>query len=266
MQVIDFIKGIGYKVINFPDGEKHLKVDELDRKDTVAIRCRIKSSDDLFLLMQLSDILSRQCVEVEEIKIFYLMSMRCDRVFSFEQPFTLKIVADVINSFHAKNVCIYEPHSQRSLDMIKNSQGFLLHGLSAIGLQNYDICFPDNGAFERYTKNLPTQLFRPMICNKVRDVESGKLLHFEIADLGGYKEGNSILVIDDLCDGGGTFCGIADLLRPLNPKRIGLFITHAVQYAGIKKVSEYYDNVYITNSYEGWTDLPSNVKMIDITQ
>jgi hypothetical protein len=54
MQTIDFIKGIGYEIISFPDGEKHLKINELNRKDTVEIVCRICNSDDLFLLMQLT--------------------------------------------------------------------------------------------------------------------------------------------------------------------------------------------------------------------
>lgn len=262
MQVIDFVRGKGYEVISFPDGEKHLRIQELNRKDTVAIRCRIKSSDDLFLLMQLSDILNRQCVEVKEIEIFYLMSMRCDRLFSLEQPFSLKIVADVINSFNAKNVYIYEPHSQRSLDMIKNSRCNYLFGSSEVDFSRFDICYPDSGAYYRYSNVI--ELPKPIVCKKVRDVATGKLLNFEISYLGTYKEGNPILVVDDLCDGGGTFCGIAELLRPLNPQSISLFVTHAVQKDGIERVVKYYDMVYITNSYADWCDLPENVKVINI--
>ena len=82
MQVIDFINKRGCEVISFPDGEKHLKINQLDRKDNVKIICRITNSDELFLLMQLSDILNRQCVVIEEIVISYLMTMRCDRLFS----------------------------------------------------------------------------------------------------------------------------------------------------------------------------------------
>lgn len=262
MQVIDFVRGKGYEVISFPDGEKHLRIQELNRKDTVAIRCRIKSSDDLFLLMQLSDILNRQCMEVEEIEIFYLMSMRCDRLFSLEQPFSLKIVADVINSFKAKKVYLCEPHSDRSMALINNCNTYYLCGITGINLNEFDVCSPDNGAFERYFKGRSE--FKPIICKKVRDVETGKLLSFDIADLGSYKEGNPILVIDDLCDGGGTFCGIAELLRPLKPSKLELFITHAVQKAGIEKVAKYYDKVYITNSYEDWEGLPENVEVINI--
>lgn len=255
MQTIDFTKGIGYEVINFPDGEKHLKINKLDRKDTVEVICRITNSDDLFLLMQLSDILNRQCVCVDKITIPYLMTMRCDRLFSFEQPFSLKIVADVINSFNAKKVVIIEPHSNTCIDLIKNSEAIY----TSKGLLEYPItvCFPDKGAFTRYANNM---LMRPyIVCSKVRDVETGKITSFSIDKVCEYKEGNEIIVVDDLCDGGGTFVGIAAKLRELKPSKLTLAITHAVQKAGIERVSGFYDQVIITNSYKDWKGLPSNV-------
>lgn len=260
MQKIDFTKGVGYKVISFPDGEKHLKINKLDRKDTVEIICRITSSDDLFLLMQLSDIINRQCVCVEKITIPYLMTMRCDRLFSFEQPFSLKIVADVINSFNAKKVVIIEPHSNTCLDLIKNSEA----RYTSKGLLEYPttVCFPDKGAFTRYASNM---LMRPyIVCSKVRDVETGKITSFSIDKVCDYKEGNEIIVVDDLCDGGGTFVGIAVKLRELKPSKLILAVTHAVQKEGIERVSGFYDKVIITNSYKDWDDLPKNVEVVSL--
>lgn len=69
------------------------------------------------------------------------------------------------------------------------------------------------------------------------------------------------MVVDDLCDGGGTFIGIHNILKKLNPSSISLWITHAVQLSGIEKVAAIYDKVYITNSYKNWFDekLPKNV-------
>ena len=259
MQTIDFTKGIGYEVISFPDGEKHLKINELDRKDTVEIICRITNSDDLFLLMQLSDILNRQCVNVKQIIIPYLMTMRCDRLFSFVQPFSLKIVANVINSLNAK-VLLVEPHSDISLKLINNSEAVYLTG--SLSDKNFIYCLPDKGALLRYSKN--NFIHKPIICSKLRDVETGKLNGFEIEELGDYKEGMPICVIDDLCDGGGTFVGIAKKLRELNPKQLTLAITHAVQRMGIERVAEVYDNVIITNSYKDWDNLPDNVAISHI--
>lgn len=260
MQTIDFAKGIGYEIISFPDGEKHLKIKELDRKDTVEIICRITNSDDLFLLMQLSDILNRQCVSTDKITIAYLMSMRCDRLFSFEQPYSLKIVANVINSFNAKKVVIIEPHSTACLDLIKNSEA----RYTSKGLLDYPttVCFPDKGAFVRYSNNM---LLRPhIVCSKVRDVATGKITSFSIDKICEYKEGNDIIVVDDLCDGGGTFIGIASKLRELKPRKLTLAITHAVQKEGIERVAGVYDEVVITNSYKDWTNLPKNVRVVDL--
>lgn len=255
MQKIDFTNGEGYEVISFPDGEKHLKINKLDRKDTVEIICRITNSDELFLLMQLSDILNRQCVSVDKITIPYLMTMRCDRLFSFEQPFSLKIVSNVINSFHAKQVVIIEPHSNTCLDLIKNSKAENIIG--KLPDDDFIYCLPDKGAALRYGSN--GFIHKPIICTKKRDVETGKLTGFEIEELGDYKEGSKIVVIDDLCDGGGTFIGIANKLRELNPQKLILSVTHAVQREGIEKVSSVYDNVIVTNSYTDWYNLPSNV-------
>ena len=261
MHTIDFIHGLGYEVISFPDGEKLLKINELDRKDCVRIVSRITCSDDLFLLMQLSDILNRQCVEVEEIYIPYLMSMRCDRLFSFEQPFSLGIVANVINSFKAKIVRIVEPHSHASFRLIERSfpiwVDYKIEG-------DFVSCLPDKGSVDRY--NSSRHSVSPIICSKVRDVNTGKLSGFRIEDIGEYKEGDNIVVVDDLCDGGGTFIGIAEELRKLKPGKLALAVVHAVQKQGVDRVAKVYDEVIISNSYKDWdkNDFPENVKVVSV--
>lgn len=264
MQTIDFIKGIGYEIISFPDGEKHLKINELNRKNTVEIICRICNSDDLFLLMQLSDILNRQCVTVELITVSYLMTMRCDRLFSFEEAYSLQIVANVINSFNAQAVILIEPHSDKSMFLINSSVPRYLSLNLVPNSSNTIFCFPDKGAYTRYSNKLYSK-FKPIICSKVRNEFDGSLLEFNIEDKGDYKEGMSICVVDDLCDGGGTFIGIGNLLREkLNPENLILNITHAIQKQGLEKVANVYDEVNITNSYKDWQNekLPINVNVL----
>ena len=48
MNKIDFTKGGGYKVIRFPDGEVHLQLDELDRKEPIKVVMRICNAEELF--------------------------------------------------------------------------------------------------------------------------------------------------------------------------------------------------------------------------
>lgn len=265
MNKINFITGEGFKVITFPDGEKHLKVNELNPKEDVEIICRITNSDDLFLLMQLSDIIQRQELVVRELYITYLMGMRCDRLFSINEAFTLKIITNVINSFNACLVRIVEPHSIRSERMTTGYADCIAYNFVREKFSTYTVCLPDKGAYERYGRCGADSY---VLCEKKRDVETGKLSGFAICDTYKYSNHNEIVVIDDLCDGGGTFVGIAELLRKeLAPKELVLVVTHAVQEAGLRKVASVYDKVYITDSYKDWSsveNLPSNISVIKL--
>lgn len=76
-----------------------------------------------------------------------------------------------------------------------------------------------------------------------------------------------LVVIDDLCDGGGTFKGIAQLLESHCPNRDrAIYVTHMVNPKGIATLSENYKEVYFTNSYRDWgrEALPDNVKVIEV--
>lgn len=264
MQIIDLTKpSDNYKVITFPDGEVHLELSELNRKEQVNVRCRITNANDLFIFMQLADILKRQCIEVDTLEILYLMGMRCDRLFDINRPFTLGIVANVINSMEAKRVVIFEPHSERAIRMINNSVKKDVTSDLAADLFDRDdkllFVAPDKGAFQRYNHAFA------VICSKVRDESTGKLLGFKAEEEILVKD-RDLLMIDDLCDGGGTFVGLAPEMRKFEPKSLSLLVTHAIQLDGIKRVAEVYDRVYITNTYKEWGEyeLPSNVTVIDV--
>lgn len=265
MQTIDFINGKGYKVIEFPDGELHLELKELDRKDSVNIKCRITDGNDLFLLMQLSDILKRQCMDVKRVDIYYLMGMRCDRLFDINRPFTLGIVADVVNSLNADKVVLYEPHSFRCITEIERSCYKDITQILANKLSfNKDYAFvaPDKGACVRYGS-----IDFSVICSKVRNSDTGELLGFT-AEAQTDVKGKDLLVVDDLCDGGGTFVGLSPHLRELRPNSLSLLVTHAVQQRGIERVADCYDKVFITDTYLDWSksDLPKNVDVIPVIE
>ena len=187
------------------------------------------------------------------------MSMRCDRLFSLERPFTLNIVANIINSFNADCVEILEPHSDVSLRLIKNSKAVFVPFIED---ENFVYCLPDAGACSRNINSVMKH--KPIKCSKVRDVETGRICELNIDDLGDYKEGMDIVVADDLCDGGGTFVAIAVKLRELKPSKLILAVTHAVQKEGIERVSGFYDKVIITNSYKDWDNLPQNVEVVSL--
>lgn len=114
MQILNLIRpedsDIKYEVIQFPDGEPHIVLKSINRKDDVTVVCRIANPTDLFILMQVGDILNRQGI-LFGLNIVYLMSMRMDRVISYDESYSLSVVSQVINDMFPQAVHVLEPHS-----------------------------------------------------------------------------------------------------------------------------------------------------------
>lgn len=255
---------IKYHIVEFPDSEKHIVIDsEIDHKKHTLIITRIANADDLFILMQLGDILNRHGVTFS-LYITYLMGMRMDRVVAFNEAFSLKLVADAINSIKPIRVTLVEAHSQKAVSLINNCDCQYVN-VAFVATADY-YCFPDAGAIERYAHQFSHSPERPsdkiILCSKERDPETGKLSGFKILNPEVYK-GGSICVVDDLCDGGGTFAGVAEKLREIAPDAfLKVYVTHMVNPKGIITLAEHFDEVEFSDSYADWnlTDLPDNVK------
>lgn len=268
MQVLNLIRpeksNITYNITTFPDGEPHIVLGDINRKDSVTVVCRIANPNDLYILLQVADILSRHEV-IFTLQIYYLMSMRMDRVISFNESFSLKVVANLINSMGAESVHVLEPHSGKVQDLIDKYWGDMF--MQMPNFTGYIPVFPDAGAVERHEYMGEHTL----ICSKTRNPETGKLEGFSIENPELLEDeeliGMPLVVIDDLCDAGGTFAGVASKIREINPnRRLAIFVTHMVNSKGITTLSENYDEVYFTNSYFNWEELelPDNVSVIKV--
>lgn len=259
INLVDLNKSdVKYEIFSFPDGEKHIKLEPFDRKESYQIATRIKSGDDLFVLAQVGDILKRAGVYFT-IKIYYLMSMRMDRVMTYEEAFSLDVVAKIINGIGANSVQVFHPHSDTIYRLIDNCHGYE-EGVMGMG-SPYDcifdkynplettFCYPDAGAAKRYGKGEKDKI----ILSKKRDINNkGAIINMEIAEAPAEVDEN-ILIVDDLCDGGRTFIEAAKLLREkFKPQRLGIFVRHLVNPYGQMQLINTFDDVYVTNSYDEW--------------
>ena len=266
-QIIDLVhkenSTVDYEVITFPDGQIHFKMDNtINHKYPVTVKCRIRNGNELFLLLQVLDVLNRHGMK-PVVHIYYLLAARMDRVMSFGEPFTAKIVLDLLDKYEAKYL-IADPHCSYLMGTRYGFDKFSHIQDTVSPIDSVYTCFPDEGAIERTGGGWGGMLF----CEKERDLTTGSLSGFRIKNPEEFSQGGSIRVFDDLCDGGGTFCGIIKELRKLNPSKVILQVTHAIQKQGIEKVAALYDEVYITNSYHDWNkeDLPKNVHVTDIIE
>lgn len=63
---------IKYSISRFPDGEIQISLGEFSHKEQIQVKCRITNAEDLFILMQVLDILDRHEVSYV-LSIYYLM-------------------------------------------------------------------------------------------------------------------------------------------------------------------------------------------------
>lgn len=274
MQILNLVNlensDIKYTISRFPDGEIQITLGEFSRKNEICVKCRITNTEDLFILTQVSDILVRHGVYFK-IDIYYLMGMRMDRVMDFNRPFTLKVISNILNSIGVGEINIFASHSEMTYLLV--DKGYELVSKSweeFIKKLNGQRILPDEGSVDRYYYgNVPEDV---IICNKVRDIATGKITSIEIKNPEAIN-GNSFIIRDDLCDGGGTFIGLAETIRKIKPDaELYIVIDHMVNQKGLENISKTFNHVYITNSYKDWkqyyTDnnliFPKNVTQFNI--
>lgn len=251
-------------VIKFPDGQTHtqLKAEVIKQwtlpVNVVNIRAKIKSNDDLVNFCGLIDIL-RECPNQFAPKIsvqfLYLIGQRDDRRMSSNDCIGLRVIARIINQLKLDAIQVFCPHSQSTLDLLQPNFGDCTRMANVEGrfFQNaidifnpQALVFPDQGASKRFYNDHQNLLSGRVIleCGKHRDMQTGKLSGFNVP----YESvPENVLILDDLCDAGGTFCGLAAELKKKGAKHIGLAIPHGIFSKGLPLQN--IDYIYTTDSY-----------------
>lgn len=227
----------------FPNGEVNLrKIEFSDRLVRRVVTLKYEGDEDLFHLLLLKKALGETPAI---LRITYVPYSRMDRD-SDTYVFSLKVFADFINAMNWPMVVIYEPHSDvlpALLDRVQvvNVTTTLLKDYVAI--KNYQVCYPDVGAFKRYSEQVKTG--NALVGFKSRDFETGRILALNIS---GKKQSNDVIIIDDLCSKGGTFVLAAQKLREIGFKRVHLVVTHCENTIYKGQVFYNLDTVITTDS------------------
>ena len=265
MTTLNFIypaaSDILFTTMVFPDGQPHLKlnIDSLrtaDKKAPLRILTRIAGSNDLLLALLAKNTLDYEGYEHIELDISYLMAARMDRVMMDGEPFSLKIVAGIINAAGFKKVRVFDPHSEVTTAVIDRSYSVTNHHfvkdavedhLKKHGTASYCLVSPDAGALKKIHKLAQYLGVHNVVeCFKERDLKTGALSGFKTASTN--LAGQTCFIIDDICDGGGTFAGTASMLKKLGAEKIVLIVSHGIFSKGVN--IDAVDHIYTTDSYK----------------
>lgn len=164
-----------------------------------------------------------------DLHIPYFPYSRMDRTEN-NSVFTLKSVAELINSMNFDRVFIDEPHSDVVMALVNNAIAInrteeLFEEMCATtgDWRSGYIYYPDAGAEKRYSKRIKHD--KVLVGMKTRDFATGKITGLQVHGDQDLK-GAPVVILDDLCSKGGTFVLGAKALKERNAGNIILVVAH----------------------------------------
>lgn len=260
---------IEYKSFLFAGGEPHIKIsDNFDASLPLTITHRINSFNDLGLICITVDALKRMGVKEINLFIPYFPAARQDRVMIPGEPLSVKVYADIINAMGLASVTVFDPHSEVTPALLNNcvtvsNHEFIKQVIANIGT-DVKLISPDGGALKKIYKVSEFLGGAEVVeCSKSRDVKTGKLSGFKV-----YAEdlaGADCLIVDDICDGGGTFIGLAEALKAKNAGKLYLAISHGIFSKGFDELGKYFEQIFTTDSIKEVDDEGvTQIKLMEI--
>lgn len=174
------------------------------------------------------------------LRIKYLPYARQDKNIANDATFALKPFAKLLNTLNFDEVIITDPHSTIAIDCIKNSRAeYPLELIQQVMKETGStvVCYPDKGAVSKYTLQYPLPY---LYGEKVRDQLTGNITSYELIGNAKYDDfyEKTILIVDDICDGGMTFKLLAAELLKAGTKEVNLFVTHGIFSKGLRTLKD----------------------------
>jgi ribose-phosphate pyrophosphokinase len=244
----------------FPAGEAHIKVvAENAGKGELTEVALVTGADanDLIALAMWADACHQRDARTVAL-IPYLPGARQDRGL----PFGAKVYADLINSMALDTVVCFDPHSPVMPGLLDNLvvvDSAALIRRHVVGRADSDeipqrytgIIAPDRGAVARAQRVADATHLPLYRAEKHRDPGTGKLSGFSCDPL---PAGGRYLVVDDICDGGGTFRGLA-AATGLPREQLGLWVSHGVFSGKALGLTESFGEIVTTDSFPPRNDI-----------
>lgn len=267
-------KVIGHDKFLFSGGEVQVRlrpIEKIKRDDSpIIITANIYDSDGIMELFLLTDALQRfDIVEFAPVHLVipYLPYARQDRSCHPGEAFSLDVMLRMLRRIgYYEKITVYDVHSDVALTGTKIENLTAVNWVKEIPTYYDAIVAPDKGAYNRALLCATERNNRMLVGEKIRDPNDGKITGVKVAYNGAMIDVDrwqnvSLLIVDDICDGGRTFIEIAKVLKPV-AKKIDLYVTHGIFSNGLKVFGDLIDTVYTANLFPNKHDV-SDVKVLD---
>lgn len=245
----------------YPGGE--LRLPQIPQGPALSVRAQLESSDDIMALMLLAEYYQNLGGVMPHLMMPYIPYARQDRRSSADNNATLSIKAFswLINAMKWSTVTVSDPHSGVSTSLIDRVvvvdraeyvDNFIRRMLKEdVELKDVVLVAPDLGAVKAtqqiaHKYGIQTVLY----AQKNRNEATGEIGPMTISG-GSAICGKHILVCDDICDGGGTFAGLAEAVASYMPASLNLYVTHGILSKGLKPLSAY-SRIYTPFPFNGY--------------
>jgi ribose-phosphate pyrophosphokinase len=251
-----YINGSQIEFKNFPNNETLVNETQIKNaisSETNTVGFKYENDKDLIHLMFLKRYLDEHQIK-SKLVIYYMPYSRMDRLEN-DSAFTLKYVADFINSLNFLEIVVIEPHSDVTPALLHNSKALFpsidifdkARDMVGFDINKDYVYFPDAGAEKRYGKKIGN--FKQLVGFKNRDFATGRITRLDILGEAS-KDGFKVIMLDDLCSRGGTFQLGAEKLKAMGATEIYLVVGHCENtiYDGDIFKTNLINKVFTTNS------------------
>lgn len=237
------------RIIQFPGGEPHVQFDRTP-PPSVVIEAHL-TDGDIMPLLALTDALRRAGSHYIHLYIPYFPGARQDRQ-ERGGALTVKLYADIINAQGYESVIIMDPHSDVTPALVDRVRVFdqtdvfaeLRHRLP--GPERAVLVAPDQGAVKKAEKTAMRFGYDLFFGKKKRDPKTGRLSGFEVEDI---PQDRIPIIVDDICDGGGTFMGLAEAMGDRYPsQRPILVVSHGIFSKPTRPMMDRFQRLVTTDS------------------
>jgi ribose-phosphate pyrophosphokinase len=286
---LDLTKGITqteqYKAWKFPGGEIHVQLGiEVRSSREIEIFTRLNTSDDIMFLLIVTDTIHKDSKGVKlSLTLPYMPYQQADRNFGEWECFSLKTMANLINSMNFDKIKIYDPHSEVSPALlnnceVKDNSDFVTECIKRICsyIRSVENPFPfceisdsfirenlvvlstDAGSYKKAFHLVEKLHLNCAVecCSKSRNHNTGEIT----TKVPKFDENKLVLIIDDICLAGNTFLNIR---KELKNKNVFLAVSHGIFNENVDKLETEFTKVYTTNSRRD-ESVGKNIEVIKI--